>query len=330
MENKEPEDFATQSEVVGTAGSRPMNLRQIEVFRTIMRTGSICGAGRVLHVSQPALSRVLALTESRLGYALFERARGRLVPTLEAQRLYGEVEAVYSGIDRVNDLAATLGREACGMLRVVAGATFAQWLIPQAVAHLDTASGKRARRDPRARVDYRSVTFDELIGYFQSGKADVALSMTAPKHPNITTRLLGQTKLVCVMPRGHDLARHDWIAARDLADTAWIGYPADAPLGRAMQQYLGAIPARPAAIQVHSSVTAIPFVVQGLGVALVDRWSIPPQLSALIDVRPIIDPPEIQIWASHSNLTALSLLGKRFIQSVQAVLDAQDRQADSA
>src|SRR5690606_5917459 len=50
----------------------PLSLRQIEVFRAIMMAGSISGAGRMLHVSQPAVSRVLALTETRLGYPLFE------------------------------------------------------------------------------------------------------------------------------------------------------------------------------------------------------------------------------------------------------------------
>ena len=63
----------------------PLSLRQIEVFRAIMMAGSISGAGRMLHVSQPAVSRVLALTETRLGYPLFERAKGRLLPTPEAR-----------------------------------------------------------------------------------------------------------------------------------------------------------------------------------------------------------------------------------------------------
>lgn len=62
----------------GCAPCRPLNLRQIEVFQAIMLAGSVSGAGRMLHVSQPAVSRVLALTESRLGYHLFERARGKL------------------------------------------------------------------------------------------------------------------------------------------------------------------------------------------------------------------------------------------------------------
>ncbi|CAJ3076526.1 LysR family transcriptional regulator [Burkholderia pseudomallei] len=61
-----------------------LNLRQIEVFRAIMLTGSISGAAKLLHVSQPAVSRLISYAEQRLGLALFERIKGRLYPTPEA------------------------------------------------------------------------------------------------------------------------------------------------------------------------------------------------------------------------------------------------------
>ena len=124
------------SDEVGPTAGRPLNLRQIEVFRAIMMSGSISGAGRMLHVSQPAVSRVLALTESRLGYRLFDRVKSRLSPTAEARRLYAEVEQVYGGIQRVNDLAASLAQSGAGMLKIVASASFGQRLIPRALERL--------------------------------------------------------------------------------------------------------------------------------------------------------------------------------------------------
>ena len=56
----------------------PLNLRQIEVFRAIMISGSISGAARLLSVSQPAISRLLAYTEDGLKLKLFERISGRV------------------------------------------------------------------------------------------------------------------------------------------------------------------------------------------------------------------------------------------------------------
>ena len=49
-----------------------MNLRQLEVFYAIMQTGTVSGAARNLHVSQPNVTRILAHTEQQLGFGLFE------------------------------------------------------------------------------------------------------------------------------------------------------------------------------------------------------------------------------------------------------------------
>ncbi|WP_268810299.1 LysR family transcriptional regulator, partial [Vibrio parahaemolyticus] len=72
-----------------------MNLRQLEVFYAIMQARTVSGAARLLHVSQPNVTRVLAHTEQQLGFALFERVKGRLVPTQEAKALLPEAEKVY-------------------------------------------------------------------------------------------------------------------------------------------------------------------------------------------------------------------------------------------
>lgn len=69
-----------------------MNLRQLEVFYAIMQAGTVSGAARLLHVSQPNVTRVLAHTEQQLSFALFERVKGRLVPTQEAKALLPEAE----------------------------------------------------------------------------------------------------------------------------------------------------------------------------------------------------------------------------------------------
>jgi len=111
-----------------------LNLRQIEVFRAVMTTGSISGAAQALHVSQPAVSRLLSYTESKIGFALFERIKGRLYATPEAKRLFREVENVYAGVQRVNELAHDLAERRRGFLHVMSSPSIGQRLVPQAIA----------------------------------------------------------------------------------------------------------------------------------------------------------------------------------------------------
>jgi DNA-binding transcriptional LysR family regulator len=110
-----------------------LNLRQIEVFRATMLTGSISGAAKLLHVSQPAVSRLISTTEQRLGLLFFQRIKGRLYPTPEAQRLFQAVDVVYQGVERVNEVAEDLVGNRMGHLRIACNPSLGQLLIPHAV-----------------------------------------------------------------------------------------------------------------------------------------------------------------------------------------------------
>ena len=81
-----------------------MRLKQIEAFHAVMLTGSVSGAARLLHVTQPAITQTLQHAELQLGYALFTREGRRLTPTHEARQLFPEVQALMLLI-RVQGLA---------------------------------------------------------------------------------------------------------------------------------------------------------------------------------------------------------------------------------
>ena len=55
-----------------------IRFRQIEAFRSLIMTGTSVGAAKKLHVTQPAISRLIADLEADLGFSLFSRVGGRL------------------------------------------------------------------------------------------------------------------------------------------------------------------------------------------------------------------------------------------------------------
>lgn len=58
-----------------------VTLRQLQILRDVVRTGSERAAAKVLDISQPAVSQQLKQLETLLGVQLFVRDKGRLVPT---------------------------------------------------------------------------------------------------------------------------------------------------------------------------------------------------------------------------------------------------------
>src|SRR5690625_7672400 len=90
-----------------------MKQRQVEAFRAVMQFGSITAAAQALGVTQPAVSRLIADLEYAISFLLFERRGARLLPTREAIELYGEVERMYYGLDRLeHEIGRASGREA--------------------------------------------------------------------------------------------------------------------------------------------------------------------------------------------------------------------------
>ena len=68
-----------------------MRLRHIEVVNAIRVTGTLKAAAALLSLTQPAVTQILQSAERQLGYPLFERVRGKLIPTREAQTLFPEI-----------------------------------------------------------------------------------------------------------------------------------------------------------------------------------------------------------------------------------------------
>jgi hypothetical protein len=98
-----------------------MRLRQIEVFHAVYSCGSITQAAKILNVSQPSVSKVLAHAEQQLGYVLFERLRGKLVPTPEANVLFAHAAEVAASLDRLRQVAGNLQGMEQGRIRLAAG-----------------------------------------------------------------------------------------------------------------------------------------------------------------------------------------------------------------
>ena len=64
-----------------------MKIRQLEAFRAVMLCQTVTLASEMLHISQPATTRLLADLERSLRFKLFDRVKGRLYPTVEARAL---------------------------------------------------------------------------------------------------------------------------------------------------------------------------------------------------------------------------------------------------
>ena len=282
--------------------------RHIEVFRAVMTAGSVTGAAALLHTSQPTLSRDLARLEQLLGYALFERERGRLKATARARALFDEVERSFQGLARVVERAQALGRDADAELTVLSLPALSHALLPGALAPL-------LANHPGARVDITPAEPPLLDAWMSEQRFDLGLAEQATPLPGVRIEPVLVADEVAVLPAGHALAARGRLDLEDFAGQPFISLAADDPYRREIDaRFAHAGISRQLRVQTHSAVAVCELVRAGLGLAIVNPLtarasasagsgdglvvrplsvSIPYQVSALIPLhrpsQPLVD-----------------------------------------
>lgn len=294
-----------------------MNLRQIEVFRAIMLTGSISGASKLLFVSQPAISRLMAHTEQRLGLTLFVRAKGRLHPTPEARRLLGEVNAVYEGVERVNEVAEDLVANRTGSVRISCSPNMGQTLLPNAIARFRKAH-------PAVRVVVRTQIANNMLRSLLSGQVDLAVSNMPLAHPNLESRLLVKNPIVALIPTGHRLSTRAWVRPQDLVHEDLIGYGPDVPFSLLVHHVFGKESAQPdVKVQVEQAHVARALAQAGAGIALVDAMTVFGQAWRDIVAVPVRTEVNASVQIYNVNIEPLSRLSLAFVDTLNAIVKRQ-------
>ncbi|WP_255428258.1 LysR family transcriptional regulator [Ramlibacter cellulosilyticus] len=290
-----------------------MNLRQMEVFRAVMLTGGVGGAAELLHVSQPAVSKVLAQAQRQLGFALFERVKGRLVPTPEGQALHAEVEALWRGVERVRDAARTLSSPRSGTLRVAVSASLAPFLVPRALALL-------AERFPGLQARMEILIAPILVDALLEQSADVAVALLPNEHPNLVRVRGYHCGFACVAPPGHRLAKKRTVTTADLVGERVIGSPPDTPYGQALLRAYGKEAGTlEVNFHVRSATSACWQAQAGVGVAVVDRAAVAGPTFTHLAVRPFQTRERLPVAVLRNRYRPPSLVQEAFCDAFDAV-----------
>lgn len=287
-----------------------MNARQIELFRAILRDGSLTAAANSLAISQPAASKLLHHLEDQLGYALFQRIGGRLVPTPEAHLLYDDADRVFRQIEVLRDLARSVGERKVGLLRIGASLPVIWSVLPQVLTDF------RAQH-PTVKVHLHSLTAKEITESLRCGNLDLGLTLSPILAPTVRTETLIAVDVAVLLPEGHPLTGFDSLGPAELQGQPLISYGSHAVIGPALDDaFHQAGLTRTVTIQVATSVVAAPLVAAGLGVALVDGLTDWPGLIR----RPFRPRVAMALTVSTDSARPLSRLARPFLTALRARL----------
>ena len=147
-----------------------MTLRQVEVIRAIMVTGTIGGAARLLNVSAPGISRLVKYTEHRSASGSSSARTDATFRPPKPSSIFEQINGVYKKVDDLTDNISKIGRGELSELRIGSVPSISQVMVPRAIERV-------RRRYPDLRIDINILKIEEAIDYLLLGKGDcVAMS----------------------------------------------------------------------------------------------------------------------------------------------------------
>ena len=192
-----------------------MNLRQVEVFRVVMTNGTTARAAEVLHVSQPAVSKMIQELERSLGFDLFRRIKGRLHPTPEGQLFFREVEHAFLGLGHLRGAAARIRDFGSGELKIACLSALSTNVLPRAL-HAFMA------RNPNVAVTFQARMSSTVRDLVASGQFDLGVGADEIDRTGGVAADFARCRVAVAVPEGHPLQSHETLHPRDLADYPFI------------------------------------------------------------------------------------------------------------
>lgn len=187
-----------------------MDWASLNAFVAVADHGGFSAAAAQLHLTQPAVSKRIALLEVSLGARLFDRL-GRQVLLTEAGRLLlPRAKQMLAEADAARRALDDLDQDIGGRLSLATSHHIGLHRLPPLLRRFSALH-------PRAALDIRFVDSEQAYAQVLQGDAEVALTTLGPTQPPLRSAPIWDDPLHVVVAHDHPLASRAKVTLADLA-----------------------------------------------------------------------------------------------------------------
>jgi len=295
-----------------TSGVQPADLG---FFSTLAGAGSLSAAARELGVTTPAVSKHLALMESRLGVPLVVRTTRRMSLTPEGELYLQSARRILSEIDGMEELLGVSKATPNGLLRVNATLGFGR-------SHVAPLISRFVRKHPQVEVQLQlSVNPPPLT----DDSFDVCIRFGAPPDSRVIARYIAPNRrLLCAAPAylgkhgtpkvPNDLTKHNCIGIRQGEEAYGVWRLSS---GRGKGAITEAVKTR-GNLTTNDGEIAVNWALEGHGILMRAEWDIERYLrnGRLVHVLPQYHTPDADIHAVYPQRHQLAARVRAFVDFI--------------
>jgi len=299
-----------------------LQLKHVEAFRAVISGGSASEGARILGLSQPAVSKIIAQAEELSGITFFERRQGRLIPTQLAFKLFHETNALFSTIDNIDQIVARVINKEVLPIALGSVPLIAVTLLPKVLPKWQKETG-------RALLVH---TYDtpNLLNVLSAQRLEFGITVAIQQSHGLESTKLIRSPLYCAIPVNHPLSAKPVIRAHDLDGVNYVSLSRGESVQAAIDRAFMMENSRPNEVmQLPLMSAAVRMVEEEVGLTLVDAFAMHTANRDRLVFRrfePALSFEYFAIWAKNKEAdfdrTGLISMLARTAQSMQAEADS--------
>tara|TARA_R110002110_G_scaffold107320_3_gene268533 strand:+ start:38591 stop:39469 length:879 start_codon:yes stop_codon:yes gene_type:complete len=188
-----------------------VDIQNLQAFLLVAEEGSFSLAAERLHLSQPAVSKRIALLEQSLGCELFDRIGRHIGLTEAGQALLPHAKAIVQQLFTAEQAVRDLSGEVAGQLRLATSHHIGLHRLPPVLSAFSKAY-------PEANIDIDFMDSEQAYDLIMQSRSELAVVTLAPvADDSMITRPLWRDPLVFMVAADHPLAARGACRLADLA-----------------------------------------------------------------------------------------------------------------
>lgn len=254
-------------------------LRQLEALMAVVQHGSMTRAAHDLGISQPAVSRLLSDLGANLGFTLFQRRDGQLVPTQETRFLQPDIQRALDLMQHIGEVGQDIATRKAGHLKIACLPGFATSHLPALVAQF-------LNDRPGVSITIEPDRPERILEWMIDEQFDFGITDGFHGHPAVDSTDI-DIRTVCVFPKGHALGQLEVISPVDIAGENIIHTRQDSDFFKSLARAFQDAGMRlSTSVETRQFTAACELVSHGAGVAIVSELDAIKYRNQNIEFRP--------------------------------------------
>jgi len=241
--------------------------RQLRLVLALAETGSVGGAARMMHVTQPTASMQLKDVADAIGLPIYELVARRVYMTEVGKDLVQTARAVAAEWDGFEQRVNALKGYTRGKLRVALVST-AKYFVPRLL-------GSFCKRYPEIDVSLEVLNRDGVVARLRANLDDLYVMSVPPKDLDLSDEVFMANPLVMICASGNPLTKQKTLSLAELSAQRFILREEGSGTRMAVDNYFKRLKFRPdLRLELGSNEAIKESVAGGMGISVISSHAL--------------------------------------------------------